>query len=242
MVLSSKTAPKVLCMPRRISSEGRRGIRAVGSSNLTKGGLNDNIELNLLTHDERLVGELEGWFDGKWLQGQDCKQEFIDALEDCVLFGRRFTPWQVFAKALDAAYGRFLDFSLSEDLEDKLAHYQQEAVSRSVALLDRNWGAMLADSVGLGKTYEGLGILSEFSRRRREATNTFPRALVICPAQLLDNWSGEKLSSYNVSGEAISMESLPMLVLDRMRRNWNLRVTGPNGGNGCGICRISMWC
>lgn len=214
-VLSSKTAPKVHLHAKAYIFRGDEGgFAAVGSSNLTKGGLNDNVELNLLTHDERLVGDLEGWFDGKWLLGQDCKQEFIDALEDCVLYGRRFTPWQVFAKALDAAYGRFLDFAISEELEDKLAHYQQEAVSRSVALLDRHWGAMLADSVGLGKTYEGLGILSEFSRRRREATNKFPRALVICPAQLLDNWSGEKLSSYSVNGEAISMESLPMLVLD----------------------------
>ena len=81
---------------------------AVGSSNLTKSGLLQNSELNLASYDRELVAHLEGWFDEKWELGQDCKQQFIQRLEECVLFGRRFTPWQVMLKSLHAAYGRFL--------------------------------------------------------------------------------------------------------------------------------------
>jgi len=37
-----------------------------------------------------------------------------------VLFGRQFTLWQVFIKALDSAYGRYLDLSLTEEIASKL--------------------------------------------------------------------------------------------------------------------------
>jgi hypothetical protein len=214
-VLSHKTASSVRLHAKAYLMRGAGGAyAAVGSSNLTKGGLTGNIELNLATSEARLVGELEAWFDGKWEQGQECTAEFVRLLEACVLFGRRYTPWQVFIKALDAAYGRFLDFSLAEDVAAKLAAFQQEAVSRCVALLDRHWGAMLADSVGLGKTYEGLGILAEFCRLRREGGQTDVQALVVCPAQLKENWSGEKLAAYGIVGETFTMESLAGLVPD----------------------------
>ena len=90
-------------------SNGESRFSAVGSSNLTQGGLHDNIELNLLSYDASLGERLADWFDDRWGQGQDCRQEFINLLEDCVLFGRRYRPWDVFIKSLHAAYGRFLN-------------------------------------------------------------------------------------------------------------------------------------
>jgi Helicase conserved C-terminal domain/PLD-like domain/SNF2-related domain len=214
-VLSRETASKVRLHAKAYVFRGdSQSFAAVGSSNLTRGGLNGNIELNLASYDAALATQLEEWFDGKWLQGQDCREEFAKLLEQCVLFGKHYTPWQVFVKALFAAYGRFLDIGLSEDVKGKLAEFQREAVSRCVGLMERHWGAMLCDSVGLGKTYEGLGILSEFSRRRQEATNEAVRSLVVCPAQLADNWSSEKFTSYGIFGETITMESLPQLIPD----------------------------
>jgi len=200
---------------------------AVGSSNLTKSGLVGNAELNLTTYESELVRQLEGWFGSKWEQGQDCKEEFIQRLEECVLFGRRYTPWQVFLKSLHAAYGRFLELGLSEDIANRLAGFQQHAVQRCVSLLERHWGVMLADSVGLGKTYEGLGILAEFANRRDDRA----RALVICPAQLEHNWDADRFYQYGIQGETCSMESLPQLVdideatiaLERSRRKQRLK-------------------
>ena len=187
---------------------------AVGSSNLTKSGLLQNSELNLASYDRELVAHLEGWFDEKWELGQDCKQQFIQRLEECVLFGRRFTPWQVMLKSLHAAYGRFLDMGLSEEVMRRLAGFQQQAVQRCVALLNRHWGVLLCDSVGLGKTYEGLGILREFANRRnddpqRPASST--RALIVCPAQLQDNWNADRLVEWGITATTVTMESLPSL-------------------------------
>lgn len=213
-VLAHETASRVhLHAKTYLFSGDGRGYAAVGSSNLTKGGLNQNVELNLTTEDPKVVGELVDWFEEKWRLGQDCKQEFIHLLEQCVLFGRRFTPWQVFIKALHAAYGRFLDFGLGGELADQLAIFQQEAVARCVQLVNRHWGAMLCDSVGLGKTHEGLGILAEFQRQRQGKT----KALVICPAQLESNWSTDKFQSYGVFGETFTMEKLrPLADIDEL--------------------------
>lgn len=191
-----------------ILREERASYGAIGSSNLTKGGLQDNVEANLITDDPVVVDELDGWFDRKWAKGQDCKDEFIRMLEECVLFGRRFYPWQVFLKALHAAYGHFLGFGLDENVAGRLALFQQEGVARAIDLLERHWGAMICDSVGLGKTYTGLGVLREFVARRGNNA----KALVICPAQLESNWSAERLHGFGVFGETVSMESLVQLV------------------------------
>ena len=214
-VLAHETASRVRLHAKTYIFRGdSEAFASVGSSNLTKGGLNQNIELNLASYDGALTAQLEDWFDSKWQQGQDCREEFVKLLEQCVLFGRHFTPWQVFIKALHAAYGKYLDLTLTEDIAGKLAEFQQEAVTRCVGLLERHWGAMLCDSVGLGKTYEGLGILGEFTRRREEGSNETVRSLVVCPAQLLNNWATSKFSAYGIVGETISMESLPQLIPD----------------------------
>ena len=191
---------------------GKNGAySAVGSSNLTKSGLSQNSELNLASYDRELTAILEGWFDGRWELAQDCKAEFIRRIEDCVLFGPRYTPWQVMLKSLHAAYGRFLELGLSEEIIGRLAGFQQQAVQRCVSLLKRHWGAMLCDSVGLGKTYEGLGILREYANMRSSdavaASST--RALIICPAQLQNNWNTARLQEWGIFAETVTMESLP---------------------------------
>ena len=195
------------------SGERRRYV-AVGSSNLTKSGLSQNTELNLASYDRELTAHLEGWFDDKWELGQDCKAQFIQRLEECVLFGRRYTPWQVMLKSLHAAYGRFLEMGLSEEVMGRLAGFQQQAVQRCVALMRRHWGAMLCDSVGLGKTYEGLGILREFANQRSDdpqRASASTRALIVCPSQLQDNWDADRFAEWGIIATTVTMESLPYL-------------------------------
>lgn len=187
---------------------GEGNYSVIGSSNLTKGGLENNVEANLVSNEAYVCDKLEQWFERKWLQGQDCKEEFVRRLEECVLYGRRFTPWQVFIKALHTAYGRFLGLGLSEEIAGRLATFQTEGVARAVELLERHWGAMICDSVGLGKTFTGLGILKEYLGRKK----SIGKALVICPAQLEHNWDVDRLRQWGIPGETITMESLPQLV------------------------------
>ena len=124
---------------------------AVGSSNLTKSGLSENSELNLASYDHELTAQLEGWFDEKWELGQDCKDQFIQRLEECVLFGRRYTPWQVMLKSLHAAYGRFLEMGLSEEVMGRLAGFQQQAVQRWRRVAAAPLGSHAVRLSGLGQ-------------------------------------------------------------------------------------------
>jgi len=65
-----------------------------------------------------------------------------------------------------------------------LATHQQRAYERARDILDRYGGLIVADAVGLGKTYVGLRLLERCLASGR-------RALVIVPAALRDQWERE---------------------------------------------------
>ena len=67
-----------------------------------------------------------------------------------------------------------------------LAVHQERAFERARDILDRYGGVIIADSVGLGKTFIGLRLLEHITQSGR-------RALVIVPAALRDQWERELL-------------------------------------------------
>jgi superfamily II DNA or RNA helicase len=79
------------------------------------------------------------------------------------------------------------------DSAPALAAHQERAYERACAILDRYGGVIVADAVGLGKTYIGLRLLE----RTLEAGG---RGLVIVPAALRDQWTRE-LRYLGASGE-----------------------------------------
>ena len=67
-----------------------------------------------------------------------------------------------------------------------LAAHQERAYERARDILDRYGGVIIADAVGLGKTFIGLRLLEHITQSGR-------RALVIVPAALRDQWERELL-------------------------------------------------
>ncbi|UCC72207.1 MAG: DEAD/DEAH box helicase [Gemmatimonadota bacterium] len=65
-----------------------------------------------------------------------------------------------------------------------LATHQERAYERASAILDRYGGVIVADAVGLGKTYIGLRLLER-------ALDAGGRGLVVVPASLRDQWTRE---------------------------------------------------
>ena len=63
----------------------------------------------------------------------------------------------------------------------KLYKFQRHGVVGAIDKLERHGGCIIADSVGLGKTFEALAII-KYSELRNE------RVLVLCPKRLRDNW------------------------------------------------------
>jgi len=64
---------------------------------------------------------------------------------------------------------------------NKLYDFQRDAVLGIINKLERNNGCILADSVGLGKTFSALGVIKYYQERNRTV-------LVLCPKKLGDNW------------------------------------------------------
>lgn len=64
----------------------------------------------------------------------------------------------------------------------KLYKFQRDGVVGAIDKLNRHGGCILADSVGLGKTFEALAIIKYHELRN-------DRVLVLCPKRLRDNWT-----------------------------------------------------
>ena len=64
----------------------------------------------------------------------------------------------------------------------KLFTFQRDGVVGAIDKLNRFGGCIIADSVGLGKTFEALAIIKYHELRN-------DRVLVLCPKRLRDNWT-----------------------------------------------------
>src|SRR5207302_9627844 len=151
----------------------------------------------------RAIIDLEGWYERQWNDSRDFKTDLIDLL-DASKFGRKeYTPYEVYMKAL---YEYFKDELGSEQQNPtrsavKLAEFQEDAVKKARKILARYDGVMIADSVGLGKTWIGKKLLEDYAYHLRQ------KALVICPASLRPIWERE-LADATISATILSQEEL----------------------------------
>lgn len=68
---------------------------------------------------------------------------------------------------------------------EMLFNFQQDAVVGAIHKIQKYDGCIIADSVGLGKTFEALAIIKYYELRNE-------RVLVLCPKKLRGNWVGFK--------------------------------------------------
>src|SRR5262250_2659552 len=64
----------------------------------------------------------------------------------------------------------------------KLFEFQRDGVKGAINKILAHNGCIIADSVGLGKTFEALAIIKYFELRN-------DRVLVLCPKKLRENWT-----------------------------------------------------
>lgn len=64
---------------------------------------------------------------------------------------------------------------------NKLFNYQRDAATGIINKLETHNGCILADSVGLGKTFTALAVVKYYELRNRSV-------LILCPKKLADNW------------------------------------------------------
>ena len=171
----------------------------MGSSNFTVQGLglgqsNNNIELNLDVEDDQDRGDLKAWFDDVWNDKErveDVKEKVIARLEK---LGDDQAPELIYYKTLYELFRDELETRMNNEQKiedthlydtkiwDTLYDFQKDGVKSVIARLLRHNGCILADSVGLGKTYTALAVIKFF-----ELGND--RVLVLCPKKLRGNWT-----------------------------------------------------
>jgi superfamily II DNA or RNA helicase len=133
----------------------------VGSSNFTRPGLTQNVELNIKIESSSEVAQLQRWYEAHWDDAVDVSAEVLGVIER---HAQMFTPFDVYASALHAMFAE-LEPSVSEWEQDKsrmfplLDRYQQEGYWALATIARQHGGAFLCDGVGLGKTYVGLMLI-----------------------------------------------------------------------------------
>ena len=73
---------------------------------------------------------------------------------------------------------------------NKLYNFQKDAALAIINKLEKYNGCILADSVGLGKTFTALSVIKYYENRNKSV-------LVLCPKKLYDNWSTFKTNYRN---------------------------------------------
>lgn len=142
----------------------------VGSSNFTKPGLTQNIELNTQFHDGEDVTKLQTWFNGMWDNAEPLNEAVLNVIEKHV---KEYTPFDVYFRSMFEYY-KSQEQSVSEwEQKDSkifpiLAQYQKDGYNNLVKIANKYGGSFLCDGVGLGKTYIGLMLLERFVKKERK--------------------------------------------------------------------------
>ena len=135
-------------------------------------------------------------FDDVWNDQEHMRDVTERVLEHIELVYEENSPEFIYMLTLYHLFSEFL-----EDIEDnlpneatgfkdsqiwnKLYSFQKDAALAIIHKLEKFNGCILADSVGLGKTFTALSVIKYYENRNKSV-------LVLCPKKLYDNWAGFK--------------------------------------------------
>ncbi|MCG8624811.1 MAG: phospholipase D-like domain-containing protein [Proteobacteria bacterium] len=153
-------------------------VAVVGSSNFTKPGLRDNVELNIEVRGEK-VALLQAWYEAYWEKAEDCTEDLLKVVRR---HSREYKPFEVWVKALSEYLGGFEEAANAWEKNDSkifplLAPYQRTGYRNMLDICNQHRGAFLCDGVGLGKTFIGLMLIERFLKYEK----TRPRVALFVP-------------------------------------------------------------
>lgn len=169
-----------------------------GSSNFTASGLgyaeSDQYEMNMRLNETTGTESLLEWFDAIWNNDKAVSELKDELLAHLQLLIDDQSPQFIYFLTL---YNIFKDFIEELDEEKiiktktgfketsvwkKLYKFQRDGVLGAIDKLEKYNGCIIADSVGLGKTFEALAVIKYYELRN-------DRVLVLCPKKLRENWT-----------------------------------------------------
>ena len=180
----------------------------------------------------RMFGQI--WNDNSLMQ--DVTEQVIDGITAAY---NENAPEFIYFVAIFNIFNEFLE-DISEDvlpneatgfkeskIWSKLYTFQKDAVLAIINKLESFNGCILADSVGLGKTFTALAVIKYYENRNRSV-------LVLCPKKLSDNWTTYKDNYINnpIASDRLRYDVLYHTDLSRERGKSNgLDLNRINWGN-----------
>lgn len=151
--------------------------------------------------DQSQITNFRNEFERIWLSDQltsDFKDELLKSLsfvykEHSPEFAYYFTLNELFGNKIDEGVQRFErdNAGFKESIIwNMLFDFQKEAVLYAIQKINKYNGCIIADSVGLGKTFEALAVIKYFSDRQ-------DNILVLTPAKLYNNWDSYRDNDYS---------------------------------------------
>ncbi len=132
-------------------------------------------------------------FDQIWNDPEKLEDVTAQICEHIASVYQENSPESIYFLMLYNVFNEFLD-DIDEDvlpndrtgyqdtlIWQKLFNYQKDAATGIINKLETYSGCILADSVGLGKTFTALAVIKYYELRNRSV-------LVLCPKKLADNW------------------------------------------------------
>lgn len=184
------------------NGDGGPSHALLGSSNFTLSGLGlhatperNNVELNLVVDSNRDRNDLLAWFDEWWRDDSrtsDIKERVLKELANLYInhppnFIYYLTLFHIFREHLasendvttDLERVNFYDTAIWK----MLFNFQKAGAKAVINKINTFGGCILADSVGLGKTFTALAAIKYFQLKNNR------RTLVLCPKKLCPNWT-----------------------------------------------------
>ncbi|MCE2941458.1 MAG: helicase-related protein [Gemmatimonadota bacterium] len=173
-----------------------QGVLA-GSSNFTAAGLAHNYELNLGQYQPSVASRVEQWFDELWADAEPYDLASIYAARF-----REYPPYLIYLRVLLERYGPELEEERPAGGTIPLTRFQSDGIDRAGRILERYNGVIIADSVGLGKSFLGGEIIRRVVEERRQ------RALLVAPATLRDGTWARFTHRFMLPIEVVSYQQL----------------------------------
>ena len=178
-------------------------------------------------------------FDQIWSDKEQLKDVTDEIIQHIETIYQENSPERIYFLILYSIFNDFLD-DLNEDVLpndltgykdtlvwNKLFNYQKDAATGIINKLENYNGCILADSVGLGKTFTALAVVKYYELRNRAV-------LVLCPKKLADNWLNynSNLKTNLFSGDRFNYDVLCHTDLSRTTgESFGIPLNRVNWGN-----------
>lgn len=180
-----------------VESQDEEDICLKGPSTFSATGLgyvnSESVMLNQMIIDSKFNQQIKNQIDYIWNDEKVVKDVKADVLKKLETLYRDHSPEFLYFVTLYNIFKTFLEENEQGDaiqsasgfknsvVWNKLYNFQRDGVVGAINKINKFGGCIIADSVGLGKTFEALAVIKYYELNNH-------KVLVLCPKKLRENW------------------------------------------------------